>query len=258
MIEVEALSRALSVFLHELVSFNRMNFEFLATSFILATAACLAFYLRKLTPVAALTGFLSAVIIFLGTGFAGLACMTVFFVFGVLATSLGLKEKAIKGFAEAGMGRRKASQVLANSGVANMVSLAAFANMVDPAKAILLVAAAFSAATADTLSSELGNIYGKRYYNILSFKADKRGLDGVISLEGTIAGMAGSLVIAMISFAFYPVFPNILILLVAGTAGNLADSVLGAALERKGKMCNDTVNFLNTFIGVGIAFLLVL
>jgi uncharacterized protein (TIGR00297 family) len=235
-----------------------MNFELTATTLLLAAAACLAVWLRKLTPLAGLTGLASAIMIFLGTGFTGLACMTVFFVCGVLATSLGLKEKAIKGIAEEGMGRRKSSQVLANSVMATLASLAAFARLVDPAMSSLLVAAAFSSATADTLSSELGNIYGKRYYNILSFKPDARGLDGVVSLEGTLAGMGGSLVIALISFAFNPTPSNILIIVVAGTAGNLADSVFGAAWERKGKIGNDAVNFLNTLVGVCTAYFLVM
>ena len=39
-----------------------------------------------------------------------------------------------------------------------------------------------------------------------------------------------------------------LILIIAGTIGNLSDSVLGAALERKRYLNNDAVNFLNTLI----------
>jgi uncharacterized membrane protein len=42
-------------------------------------------------------------------------------------------------------------------------------------------------------------------------------------------------------------------LLVAGTAGNLADSVLGATLERRGVLDNNTVNFLNTLTGALVA-----
>ncbi|HZX59247.1 MAG TPA: DUF92 domain-containing protein, partial [Mucilaginibacter sp.] len=38
------------------------------------------------------------------------------------------------------------------------------------------------------------------------------------------------------------------LIVLAGTIGNLADSVLGAKYERKGKIGNNTVNFLNTLI----------
>jgi uncharacterized protein (TIGR00297 family) len=78
----------------------------------------------------------------------------------------------------------------------------------------------------------------------------------VISLEGTLAGLAGSLLIAIIGFAFYPSLQTIVIILIAGTAGNISDSLLGATLERKGKIGNDVVNFLNTLISVIIAFLI--
>jgi uncharacterized membrane protein len=39
---------------------------------------------------------------------------------------------------------------------------------------------------------------------------------------------------------------KLLWIIVAGTIGNLADSILGASLERKGFIKNDVVNFLNT------------
>jgi uncharacterized membrane protein len=45
-------------------------------------------------------------------------------------------------------------------------------------------------------------------------------------------------------------------IVVAGTAGNLADSYLGATLERKQLLSNDAVNFLNTAIAALIAYLL--
>jgi uncharacterized membrane protein len=44
-------------------------------------------------------------------------------------------------------------------------------------------------------------------------------------------------------------------IVVAGFAGNLADSILGASLERKGWLKNDQVNFLNTLIAAIIGLL---
>jgi len=39
---------------------------------------------------------------------------------------------------------------------------------------------------------------------------------------------------------------NFCLIIIAGTAGNLTDSILGAVLERRGIIGNNMVNFLNT------------
>ncbi|MCH5597102.1 DUF92 domain-containing protein [Niabella ginsengisoli] len=119
-----------------------------------------------------------------------------------------------------------------------------------------MIAACFASATADTVSSELGNVYGKRFYNILSFKRSPKGLNGVVSMEGTLLGFAGSIIIATVYYIFVPSLPNVVIILIAGTAGNIADSVLGSTLESKGVLSNNAVNFLNTVVAAVIAWLL--
>ena len=112
-----------------------------------------------------------------------------------------------------------------------------------------MIAGSFAAAAADTLSSELGNVYGSRYYNILTFRKDTRGLNGVVSLEGSLLGIAGSVVIAGIYGFAYGWSPGPLYIVLAGTAGNLVDSLLGATWERKHYLSNNGVNFLTTLIG---------
>jgi uncharacterized protein (TIGR00297 family) len=112
----------------------------------------------------------------------------------------------------------------------------------------VLIAGSFSSATADTVSSELGSIYGSNFYDVLNFKKGQRGKDGIISWEGLLFGLAGSAVIAII-YACCTGWNRALVgIIAAGTIGNLADSVLGATLERKGLLRNDAVNFLNTVI----------
>ncbi len=234
-----------------------MNRDYWLLLFILLSVMIMSVAAKKLTPIAAFTGGIIGVCVYIGAHFTGIAMMGAFFILGTAATSLGIKTKIEKRIAEKDKGQRKASQVIANAGVAAIIGLMVY---FFPERLILLhlmMAASFSSATADTLSSELGNVWGRRFYNILSFKKDERGLDGVVSLEGTLAGICGSFVIAlifMIGFGWKVWF--CLIILLSGTMGNLSDSLLGAALERKGYLKNDAVNFLNTLIAAVVALVL--
>jgi uncharacterized protein (TIGR00297 family) len=203
----------------------------------------------KLTVIAAWAGGFLGILIFLGSGFTGLALLALFFALGTAASAWKVADKRQLGLAEENKGRRTAGQVVANAGVAGLLGLLgwyfpAYASLVQ-----LMLAGSFAAATADTLASELGNIYGRRYYNVLTFRPDARGLNGVISLEGTVLGATGSAVLAAVYCLSYGWGPAFGWLLVAGTAGNLADSVIGATLERQQYVSNNTVNLLNTLVG---------
>lgn len=81
-------------------------------------------------------------------------------------------------------------------------------------------------------------------------------MNGVVSAEGILLGIGGSLLIALVYGAAFGWSFNSGIIIIAGTAGNFADSVLGASLERKSYLNNDAVNFLNTCIAALTAFLL--
>lgn len=208
----------------------------------------LSVWFKKLTLLAALTGGILSFFIFKGAGFPGLLMMTIFFVTGVGVTSWQWDKKLRNGLAEDDKGRRKPGQVLANAGLPAIAGLMTFYNTFFEGNAPLIIAACFASAMADTVSSELGIIYGSRFYNILNFKKSQRGLNGVVSLEGTLLGVAGSSLIALVYSTVYGWSLLAVAIVFAGTAGNLADSVLGATLERKGYLNNDRVNFLNSCV----------
>ncbi len=234
-----------------------MNRDYWLLFLILLSVMIASVLAKKLTLTASLVGGIIGVCVYIGAGFTGIAMMGAFFILGTLATSLGLKTKLEKRMAEQNNGQRKAGQVIANAGIAAILGLCSYYLPKHALPLRLMMAASFSSATADTLSSELGNVWGRRFYNILSFKKDERGLDGVVSLEGTLAGICGSFVIAfifIIGFGWKVWF--CLLILLSGTMGNLSDSVLGAALERKGYLKNDAVNFINTFIAAMVALVL--
>jgi uncharacterized protein (TIGR00297 family) len=206
----------------------------------------------KLTLAGTWAGGLLGLLIFLGSGFAGVGLLGLFFGLGSAASAWKVAEKRRLGLAEENKGRRTAGQVVANAGVAGMLGLMGWQWSAGAPLTQLMLAGSFAAATADTLSSELGNVYGRRYYNILTGRPDERGLNGVVSLEGTLLGLAGSALVAAAYCAAFGWGPAFWALLVAGT-GNLADSVLGATLERRHYLTNNMVNFLNTLIGAGTA-----
>ena len=207
----------------------------------------------KLTATAAGTGGALGLLIYLGSGFAGLALLALFFGLGTAASGWRVADKRRLGLAEENRGRRTAGQVVANAGAAGLLGLLAWQYPPAAPLARLMLAGSFAAATADTLSSELGNVYGRRYYNILTLRPDARGLNGVVSLEGTTLGLAGTAVLAAAYCAGWGWGPAFGGLLVAGTAGNLVDSVLGATLERRGFLSNNAVNFINTLTGALVA-----
>lgn len=211
---------------------------------------------RKLTFAAALTGGVVASSVFIGAGFTGIAMMTTFFILGSAATSFQQNKKQAFTIAEERKSGRTTGQVLANAGVGGIAGLLVLLYPQLTHLLALMMAASFASATADTLSSELGTVYGKRFYNIISLKPDQRGLDGVISMEGILTGIAGSCVIAVIYAIGFGWDLNLIWIVVAGTIGNLSDSVMGSLLERKLYIGNNTVNFLNTLIAALVMLLL--
>lgn len=222
--------------------------------FFLIAGAYFSFYTKKLTLPAAITGFFSAMLIYFAAGYTALSLLAAFFITGTIATVWGKQAK--QALQKTGDGtQRKASQVLANSGTATLLSLMAL-SIPFHQPVLLLIAASFSSATADTLSSELGMVYGKRFYNCISLKKEKRGLDGAISIEGTLIGAAGAALIALIYSLFNGFGRDFLIIIFAGIAGNYADSLFGVLLERKKLLNNDWVNFLSTVFAALTAMLL--
>jgi uncharacterized protein (TIGR00297 family) len=184
------------------------------------------------------------------------------------ATRAGRRKKERLGTAEARRGR-KASQVAANLGMAALVlSGPAQAWIVNwqwlPVSAHLrgalfsLGLAALAEAAADTVSSEIGQVLGRRPRMITTLRAVEPGRNGAVSAAGTIAGFFATGVTAGAgTWALRGGWGLFWISCAGAVFGLFFDSLLGATFEEQGWLNNDAVNFLSTASAAGFALVLV-
>jgi len=184
-----------------------------------------------------------------------------------IATRVGRTGKERLGLAELRQGRA-ASQVAANLGIAALVSSEVVLSwIIDsgwfgphgiasiPIFAPML--AALAEAAADTVSSEIGQVFGGRPFLITTLRRVDAGTDGGISLAGTFAGILAAAIVAVLGA--FTIFPGglsmALIAFAGGVFGLFFDSLLGATIEQRGWLDNDLVNFLSTASAAAFALL---
>lgn len=180
------------------------------------------------------------------------------------ATRMGREKKERLGRAEGREGRA-AAQVAANLGIAALVSSefaqswfadkgwSAHATAAAPP---LLVAglAAMAEAAADTVSSEIGQVFGGRPRMLTTLRAVEPGVDGAVSVAGTLAGVVAAAIVAAAGTWALRGDAKMLAVSCAGAVfGLVFDSLLGATVELSGWLNNDAVNFLSTAAAAGFA-----
>jgi len=225
-----------------------------------ATAVTVAFsalarWIRGVTLSGAMAGAIVCFLLYTCVGPGAFAALVSVFALTWITTRLGYQRKQKLGTAEKQDGRT-ASQVLANLGVA-AVGAALYAANHGRAIFLLATAAALSEAAADTVSSELGQAGSEKARLITTWEQVPAGTDGGVSLVGTLAGIAAA---ALVSLAC--VLAGLLpwkwlgISVGAAVLGMVADSLLGAWLERRHVLNNDSVNLLSTLLAAAVASLL--
>ena len=138
-------------------------FDWVMLSIIVAAAAY-SYRSNKLTLAAALSGGLVAVLIYFGTGAPGLLMLAVFFILGTAVTSYKHQYKVNLQLAALEDRKRTTGQVFANGGVPAIIGLFSMIIAGDRTVFEVMVAGSLAAATGDTFSSELGNVYGRNFF----------------------------------------------------------------------------------------------
>jgi uncharacterized protein (TIGR00297 family) len=235
--------------------------------------ALLAWRLKAATPKAAASGGVICLCVMYGTqayrapaAHSALTPLVELFVLTFLATRAGRKRKAASGLAESRSGRTS-SQVVANLGFAALFGfpLGEIATVliwprsnahINSMVIFVCTLAALAEATADTVSSEIGQAFGGTPLMLTTLRRVPPGTDGAISLKGTIAGIAAAGIIAATGApALGMSSAECAVAFAAGVAGLFFDSMLGATVERKGWLGNDLVNFSSTAFAAAVALL---
>ena len=222
----------------------------------LALAVAVGFgYLSWLLGTASLTGMLTGMVVSLATivlgGYGWFAVLIAFFALGGLAAQYRYDVKLERGVAEGNEGARGIRNVLGNASVA-IVAVLGFAASgelgVEPLLFTYLFAGSLSAAMSDTLSSEIGVLFGRPRLVTTLERVDV-GTDGGVTLGGGLAGLGGGLIVGLLALALLGTTPaGAAVVVGAGVLGMFADSVLGATLEGW-IIDNQMVNFLATLAG---------
>lgn len=238
-----------------LLSRNIANLLLLPALGLPLALALLAWTLRSITAAAAFTGAFLTSILCLAAGPVALIPVTAVFLLTYFSTRIGRRKKERLGTGERKRGRG-AAQILANISVASLC--AAPLLFVTHPRYILLAgaSAALAEAAGDTVSSELGQALGGRPRLITTLRRVSPGSDGGITIAGTLFAFAAAAFVCLTCQYAGLLLPDCYrIVLTAAFVGTLFDSLLGATLERPGRLGNNGVNFTSTAFSAALAML---
>lgn len=227
----------------------------LAVSFVFALSA---WRLRQITASGAAAGFVLSVAIYMAFGYKSFLVLLCFFVLGAATTRMGYARKLARGIAERRRGARSWREACAN-----LLAAAFFAILVitTPHQWAFLAAlvAALAEAAGDTVSSETGKWLSSRAYLITTLQPVAAGENGGVSAAGSAAGAGAAAIVVVVSWALglCAVWTCVAVF-GAAIVGNLADSLIGATIERRGLVTNGVVNFTGSALAGAFALAVML
>ncbi len=216
---------------------------------------------KLLTPAGSFHAWLLGVLIWGTLGWQGYLVVAFYFLVGSAVTRIGMEQKEAAGIAEKRSGARGPENVWGSALTGALCALGTLL-VAPPFRYLLLLGyvASFSTKLSDTCGSEVGKAYGKRTFLITTLQPVARGTEGAVSLEGTLAGVAGSIAIALVGWGVGLIsLTDVIFCAIAAFIATNLESLIGATLQSKFEwMTNEVVNIINTLIGAIAAVLLVL
>ena len=208
---------------------------------------------RTVSGGGAICGAIIGTAIFASLGWQGWMLLFMTFIAASIASRAGLARKQQLGIAEERGGRRGPGNAIANTGVAAIAAVLAGLDVhADAAR--LAFAAALVTGGSDTIASEIGKAIGRHTVSVTTLRRVPPGTSGAMSLEGTLAGVAGAIGLGAAAAALGIVaWAQLPAIVIGATAGSLLESWLGATLEGPGILNNDVLNFINTAAGAFVA-----
>jgi uncharacterized protein (TIGR00297 family) len=210
-----------------------MPIQILIGLLLAATASFAAYRVHSLTRGGAIAATVLGTIVFgLGGWQWAVLLLTFFMLSSALTRAFGRSKRSVEEKYAKG-GERDAMQVFSNGGIAGIFVLL---HAIYPAAAWPWIgyAGALAAVNADTWATELGVLNPGRPRLITALRTPvEKGTSGGVSLVGTLASLLAALVIGLPAAWFAGESQGIILVVVAlaGLAGSLVDSLLGATLQ---------------------------
>lgn len=247
--------------------------EFSISLSICILLAIFAYWRKILDASGSAASFIVGIVIAIFGNIYWLITLIGFLIVTFTVTKLDFNYKQSKGVAQGKHGERNAKNVFANGLIPAVIPVFRYW-LGDPVTGFLFVIA-ISEAASDSFANEIGVLSNKTYL-ITNLKTRVRpGTHGGVSILGEVSGLIGAFIPAFLGWVLISEFNHnlitvsnspqmpmnaatLLLPMLIGFLGCHIDSVLGATLQRKKLISNDTVNFLSVLscvlIGLGIVF----
>lgn len=179
-------------------------------------------------------------------------------------TRYRFEAKKEKGLHEGTRGERGYHNVAANGMVMTIIAILTFLGVptLDIGTASFMFVSALSVAASDTAASEIG-VFDPKPVMITTLKQVTPGTDGGVSLTGQLAAFFSAALTSALAYLLFSLDSRLvvgastfLIPMLCGFFGCQVDSVIGATIERKGKIGKLGNNFLSIASGALLAWIL--